>query len=80
MVPQERFELSRLSAAASKTAVSAVPPPGQITNMVVTEGNDPSCEPYESPAYPSRLCHRKLVEVDGIEPTTLCLQSIRSPN
>ena len=27
--------------------------------MVVIEGNDPSCEPYESPAYPSMLYHHK---------------------
>ena len=29
MVPQERLELSRLAALASKTSVSAIPPPGQ---------------------------------------------------
>ncbi len=30
MVPQERLELSRLSALASKTSVSTIPPSGQI--------------------------------------------------
>ena len=30
MVPQERLELSRLSALASKTSVSTIPPPGHI--------------------------------------------------
>jgi hypothetical protein len=29
-VPQERLELSRLSAPASKTGVSTIPPPGHI--------------------------------------------------
>ena len=34
MVPQERLELSRLSAPASKTGVSTIPPPGLTKKLL----------------------------------------------
>lgn len=36
LVPQERLELSRLSAPASKTGVSTIPPPGLIKKPLNT--------------------------------------------
>jgi len=35
---------------------------------------------YQTYHLQKQLSFYKLVEMDGIEPTTLCLQSIRSPN
>ena len=35
---------------------------------MVIEGNDPSYEAYETPAYPSMLYHRNMVDRRGIEP------------
>ena len=39
--------------------------------MVVIEGNDPSFEAYETPAYPSMLYHHIKTYSTGLEPANL---------
>ncbi len=46
------------------------------TDQDAPEGYRTDVEDFLSPDLP----HPKLVEPDGIEPTTSCLQSTRSPN
>lgn len=46
MVPQERLELSRLATLASKTSVSTIPPPGQISSLIFNEQSILYCHSF----------------------------------
>ena len=70
MVPQERLELSRLAALASKTSVSAIPPPGQyFIQMVLRDRIELPIPWLQIRCIASNAYGAKLVCVVGFEPT-----------
>jgi len=49
--------------------------------VVAEEGIEPTQDAeYESAALPTELLRRQMVEPDGLEPSTSCVQGRRSPN
>lgn len=63
-----------IAALAYLTALRRVVPVVHLTgyNLVLIEGNDPSSEPYKSPASPLMLNQRNLEPGEGYDPPNKC--------